>query len=155
MADTMTYRLITSGMGAILALTVACNPQRLEACKGKEVAINSAGTYCFDPARFLGAAPGADGLGGVADYVRVSTPSIAGENFDDVSVIRLIVDVSPDSGARCLARDGKLSCVASVPDTRLHAIVEYRQPGAGHYEERTIMVAADVAKSVIRSWHTD
>jgi hypothetical protein len=135
----------------------ACNPPRSDVCKeaasdSKEVAINSAGTYCFDRSRLLGIAPGADGLGGVADYVRVSAPSIAGETFDDASVIRLIVDVRPDSGASCLTNDGKLTCVASVPGTRLHAIVEFRQPGAGRYEERTGIIAADVAKNVIRSW---
>jgi len=137
---------------SMLPLEFGCAQQPTRACK--EVEINSAGVYCLDSTRLLGIAPGSGGLGSVANYVRISPPSIPGESFDDVSKIVLIADVDPAAEPRCQAAkdSGSLNCAMSVGGKKLNAIVTFRSTGAGRLEERTKIVATDAAQNVIKQW---
>jgi len=145
-------RLITVVSLSMLPLEFGCAQQPVQDCK--EVEIDSAGVYCLDSTRLLGVAPGSRGLGSIANYVRISPPSIPGESFDDVSKIVLIADVYPAAEPRCQASKdaGNLNCALSIPGKKLNAIVTFRSTGAGRFEERTKIVATDAAQNVIKQW---
>ena len=140
---------------AIALLTAACTSfADHHACT--EVSIDSAGSYCLDSSRVLGVAPGAGGLGGIANYVRISPPSNASDagTFSDLASVILMADVNPAAEPRCIQSDDKsedLQCSLSVPGKKLHIVVSF-DSGYPHERvaERTMAIAADVAHNVVK-----
>ena len=116
-----------------------------------QIEINSAGQYCIATDRLLGVAPGSDGLGGIANFVRISTPYDQSGAFDDVKRIILMADLGAAHGAKCQAKnDGLMICAATIPGERLQAIVTFETPLQNNFRERTAMIAVDAAQSVLR-----
>lgn len=142
-------RLVAFTVLGILPLEFSCAQQSERVCK--KIEINSAGTYCLDPARVLGVAPGSGGSGSVANYVRISPPVNSKEMFSDVSKIILMGDANPTTEPRCeVTKDATHSCAMSVAGKKLKVIVYFRPTAAGRIEERTRLVAKDVSQEVIK-----
>lgn len=147
------YYLAAAILSFTLPLEISCAQEQTLKCK--DVEINSAGTYCLDSTRLVGVAPGSGGLGSVANYVRISPPTRAGESFDDVSNIILMANVQPSVAPRCQVGESasSLSCLMSVVGTKLNIIVTFSSTATreqGRFEERTKIVALDVSAHVIK-----
>lgn len=149
--STTARRLMLLALPSALASVAACVSQGPHNCK--EVHVASAGVFCLDTTRFVGIAPGAGGLDGVAHYVEISPPSTFSANVDDVSRIILMPELP--SEPPCAAAGIGFRCIARVPDKPLQVMVVFNQPGAGQFAERTQALAKEAGENVIKQWHKE